>query len=487
MIIQKSQRIQIFIYLFLAITSFCIHYMFMLKGFGEPDACRLALWGKALHDNVSFEAGHIATYPLRTSPLYILGIKLLLQSEVPLLSIPYYLNILNVVASSVLICLAYGFWSKMTNSIAAFAGCVILFFTPTFWLSSIYGMPHLPALAFFFGAFIVYYSAVGNSDLRFYLKILICFILFFLAISCKADIILTFGAFLLLSIVSVKSELCLRLKIRNTLSICAAIFLAIISKSSLTKYIYPAIHDSKEFASTWTETFPFTIKAITSLSNFNVTYLAIGYIFFFVFFCFIAFDIMKEKKRSLQFICLSWILPAVIFWGLIMGNSSRHLTAAYFMLPMFSVSLIHKYIPEKKVFFGLIILMIFFNYQSSENSYLDSTVQASSKIFKSPDYIQKRIDKNIEIALEFQAIEDEYKILNACGQNVPYYQYYSICRSDSYERVNYFMYKFHYKNKKHQTVMFSYHEEKLSNIDAKWNVYKVVKGKLVRVRRGRAK
>jgi hypothetical protein len=121
--------------------SLLLHGLSVVTGFGEPDTARMASLAVEWHQTGQI---HSYEYPLRTSPLYIHAIKLLLDAGVPLSSMPSILNWISLIGGSLVLIPLYLQWRLLAGPAAAAVGCLLFSATPAFWLANISGMAHLP-------------------------------------------------------------------------------------------------------------------------------------------------------------------------------------------------------------------------------------------------------------------------------------------------------------------------------------------------------
>ena len=129
----------------LLLLSFVAHAPFVLRGFGEQDAARLA------NVAIFFAKGHIpvATF-IWSSPAYIFLLeKCLTVFKMPAYSLPAVMNWANVIFGTLIVIPLFLFSNKiLSKNLSIF--CILIFIlTPTFWLSCLYGMPHVISFFFF--------------------------------------------------------------------------------------------------------------------------------------------------------------------------------------------------------------------------------------------------------------------------------------------------------------------------------------------------
>ncbi len=135
----------------LLIISSITHFPFVLKGFGELDATKIAVSVIDLINHGS-NAAFANFYFTDVIPLYIVFLKSfmkVLKYDYALL--PIVMNFTNAVVGSLIIIPAFLLIRNLfTNSAIAFYSVLALIFAPSFYQSTIIGFPHLIALFFLF-------------------------------------------------------------------------------------------------------------------------------------------------------------------------------------------------------------------------------------------------------------------------------------------------------------------------------------------------
>ena len=296
--------------------SVIVHGAMIVRGFGEPDAARLVVAAAEWH----FTGEPLyQSYIFRTSPLFIHDIKLGLALGVPLAAMPALLNWFAVLAGALTLWPMFLLWKRLSDATVAGAACVLFALTPAYWVANAYGMAHLPAFTCFVTALYVFVSGLtANSLVRLGVGALLAIV----GVCLKADIILCYGAFL-------GAAYCLgRL---NRTSVAYAVVVPIAAFAAVTLYaraIAPDLGQLTSVAGAWSEKFPFAAAALTDAENRVILINSMGRLLFLLAPIAIAMGLAGKAFRRQTLFALAWALPPLLFWGLKLGNSARHMMAA---------------------------------------------------------------------------------------------------------------------------------------------------------------
>jgi hypothetical protein len=303
--------------------SIVFHGSFVIRGFGEPDAARLAVAAGEWH---ATGTSLYQSYIYRTSPLYIHALKKLLDLGLPYTALPAFLNWASVVIGSLTLIPLYLLWRTLADRGVAALACVLLSFTPAFWVANIYGMAHLPSFSLFVTGLLFFTRGLDRSGGAFAFHMVISAVLGILAVCLKADMILSCGAFLGVCLLRRKANV-------RTVALALAIpALAIFEVTLYARWIAADLGGLGAFAGAWSERFPFTIDALRDGYNRTILANSMGYVVYVLCVLAIAYCVMmREHTRELVLVAL-WALPTVMFWGLKLGNSARHMMAAVAVL-----------------------------------------------------------------------------------------------------------------------------------------------------------
>jgi len=307
-------------------VSLAVHSAFMLDGFGEADAARLALDAMLWHRTGRLETS-LAEYRPRTSPLYIHLLKKAIDWGVAPRDLSKVMNWSNVVLGSLCLVPMYLLLRRLAAPQAALATCVLYSFAPAFWLANLYGMPHLPSFAFFLAALLAYAISLEAAGARLILPVLLAAGCLVVACELKADVILCGGAFPGLLLFK------RRLTWRNALVGAGILALSVVVVSLHARSIAPSLDSSGGSATRWSERYPFLLGALTEIYNVRALVGSAGPIVLGAIAVAIPYAIIAGgAHRRLALLALLWALPPTLFWGLILGNAARHLMAP--LLPL---------------------------------------------------------------------------------------------------------------------------------------------------------
>ena len=269
----------------------------------EADQSRIYFeaWGRATNADIP------SRYLERTSWLYISLLTLLLRSGVSIETLPMVSSLLGAIA---FVGLFFGL-RRMTEGEHPMQLAVLYVLVPGLGLISMNGYPTILA-----AAVAVAFAALPVAGRR---NLVVGAAYLSVALLLKADILLTFPGlfFWKLAQASGSQRERVRLGARWLVTMSAAFVpLAIVQ---LTR------GQSGEFASSWSESFPFTLDAISQPGNWaNVAAPGLGTLVL------VAIGAVNARKRKAGewekwAAAAVWIAGPVVFWGLIVGNSTRHI------------------------------------------------------------------------------------------------------------------------------------------------------------------
>lgn len=334
------------------LLSIAVHGAFVIHGFGEPDIARLVvaaaewhLTGQTLYQS----------YIFRTSALYIHLIKKLLDMGLPLASVPTFLNWMSVVLGSLTMIPLYLLWKRLCNRGVAALACVFFLFTPAYWLANVYGMAHVPAFALFVLALPLYALAVERQD-RLRLPLFAgAAALGIVAVALKADMILCYGAFLGMAYYRRKIEF------QPVFWAIAIPFLAFTEATVYARYVAPNLAGLTEFTGAWSGRFPFTTDAFTDPYNRSVLVNSMGRMLVALVVGVVAYCVVRRRHLRELVMTVLWALPPILFWGLKLGNSSRHMMAAICVLMFFVAVVLSGWI-RGALRVSVVVLVLTLNY-----------------------------------------------------------------------------------------------------------------------------
>lgn len=371
------------------ILSMIIHGFFVVDGFGEPDSVRLAIAAKMWHDH----GQTFNSYVYQVSPLYLHLLSFITQIGIPLDWMSTVMNWSSLIIGSLSLIPMFLLYKRLINFEVALVGCFLYSFTPTFWMAHIYGMPLIHAFFCFLISMLLFVSALPKSGGVFYIYMVCSAFFASLALNFKADIVLCYGIF---------CGLCFYQKYYSLRDIVLSILLPIIALFSvliLSKSLFPSIDAPLSDTKHWSQTFPLTLQAITSIENLLVLPKSVGKWMFLAILIALPICLFKKKYRPNLLLVVFGSAPTFLFWGLRVGNSARHMMVAYlFLIFMFSFILFeltkkYKYWPLFPIF---LVLINYFSCPASGDIYMPG-----SRLFSTTSLIEKKTSPINEFGVEF--------------------------------------------------------------------------------------
>src|SRR4030066_1644085 len=181
----------------LLIISIISHFPFVLKGFGEIDATKIAVSVIDILNHGS-SAAFANFYFTDVIPLYILYLKWAMK----LLNynysyLPLVMNYTNAVFGTLTVIPAFFLIRQLfRNSTIAFCSVLALIFVPSFYQSTIMGFPHLIAFFFLLVSLSCYLSGLDNNQkIMVYPLMFLSCVFLTIAFLFKSDYVLAGGAF----------------------------------------------------------------------------------------------------------------------------------------------------------------------------------------------------------------------------------------------------------------------------------------------------
>jgi hypothetical protein len=391
----------------------------MIPGFGESDAARLAVLAAEWH-----ETGHMAShfYEPRTSPLYIHTIKLLMDVGVPMRGVPPLINWVNVILSGLVLIPLFFLWRRLSDVSTAVIACILITVAPAFWAAAIYGMPHLPAYVFFVSSLLFYIQALGSGTRALPLYVA-AVVLGILAVMLKADIILCFGAY-------IGAAFCLGRLTRVSLTVALAIpLIAFVTTVTYTRLITPSATGIAQTVDVWSQTFPFTLKSITDATNRSVLIQTAGRALTAAIIVSLGFLATRRGQRHRLVFVLVWALPPILFWGLKMGNSARHMMSAYSaLLFLVAVALVTLF-RRRSVRWSALALLVVVNLLMGPS--VGSSIAPASRPFRVKSSVEQFQGYRHAVG-QLYALFDADRKLYVGGSTNPYVIWESLLRADSF-------------------------------------------------------
>lgn len=386
----------------LLVISIVSHFPFVLSGFGEIDATKIAV---SVIDILNHGSGAAFAnfYFTDVIPLYILYLKWFMK----LLNynysyLPIVMNYTNAVFGTLTIIPAYFLIKQLfRNSTIAFCSVLALIFAPSFYQSTIMGFPHLIAFFFLLVSLCFYLSGLDHNQKStvYFLMFLSCI---FLTITFlfKSDYVLAAGVyigFLFMRKVRDKGKTTSALLI---VFISGVLFLLlrnmILGPSSGTTM-------SKEGMSRW---YNFSLIIPSTIGYFIAQSKPIAYGAGIATFCIggisFIFYLFKRRFEIIIFI-VSWAAIPTLVWLIMIGNNARHNMIS--TLPLLAIIIIFFYEKAPKYVIALTAMLILGNFIVTSPSF--SILTPSGNLFKSSNLLNDRMIMFQSHAKEIADIDED--------------------------------------------------------------------------------
>lgn len=391
----------------LLVISILSHFPFVLKGFGEIDATKIAVSVIDILNHGS-NAAFANFYFTDVIPLYILYLKWAMK----LLNynysyLPVVMNYTNAVFGTLTVIPAFFLIRRLfRNSTIAFCSVLALIFAPSFYQSTIMGFPHLIAFFFLLVSLFFYLSGLDSyqKNLVYPLMFLSCVFLT-IAFFFKSDYVLAGGAYI--------GFLFMR-KVKDKGKITGAFLIIFISGVMFLLFrnliIGPTSGTtmSKEGMSKW---YDYSLIIPSTLGYFKSQMKPVVYGAGVVTFCLgivsFVFYLLKKRFDIVGFF-LSWAAIPTLFWLVLIGNNARHNMLT--ILPLLTVIIILFYEKAPRYVTALTALLIAGNFFATSPSF--SILTPSGNVFKSNIMLKDRMNKFQSRAKEIaNIVEDEIVVL----------------------------------------------------------------------------
>jgi len=434
----------------LLIISIVFHFPFVLNGFGEIDATKIAV---SVIDmmNHGTDAAFSNYYFSGVIPLYILYLKtsmMLLNYDYSYL--PLVMNYTNAVVGTLTIFPAYFLIRNLfRNSTIAFCSVLALIFAPSFYQSTIMGFPHLIAFFFLLVSLCFYLSGLDHSrkSTMYYLMLLSCIFLT-VAFLFKSDIVLISGIYIGILIMRKEKN---KGKIASPFLIIFISGILFLLLRNLMLGPGGGTTMSKEGMSEWYE-YSLIIPG-------NLTYLirqvkpvayGAGMVSFFLGIVSIIYFLAKRRLDLLVFL-LSWSAVPILFWIVMIGNNARHNMPT--TLPLLVIIVLFLYERVPKFVAALTVAVILGNFFAVSPSY--SILTPSGNLLKSNTMLKERMIKFQTSAKQIVDV-DEDKIAVLGYFHNPHVAFELIKSEDSYEAVKVGRedYRIHADSKEYMFIYF---------------------------------
>jgi hypothetical protein len=394
-----------FLLFFLLIISAASHLPFVLKGFGEMDATKIAVSVIDIINNGS-EAEFANIYFSDVIPLYILYLKLSMKLFNNNYSyLPLVMNYTNAVLGTLTIIPAFLLINTLfRNSTIAFCSVLALIFAPSFYQATIMGFPHLVSLFFLLVSLNFFLFAIDHENKNtMYPFMLFSSVSLTFAFLFKADFVLATGSYFgFLLMRKVKDKF----KIINTFLV---IFIAGILFLLFRHLILGPTEGttmSADGMSKWFDFFFTGLGIITSPALFKYQITPImygaGMVTFFSVIASLIYLIYKRDYNILIFI-FSWAAAPTFLWFIIGGNNARHNMLS--VLPLLVIIVICLYRLSPRFVILLTTMLILGNFFVTSPS--SSITRPSGNLFKSHNILENRMVEFHSRAKEIASIDED--------------------------------------------------------------------------------
>ncbi len=386
----------------LLIISIVSHFPFVLTGFGEIDATKIAVSVIDIIKHGS-DAAFANYYFSDVIPLYIFFLKWsmkLLNYNYSYL--PVVMNYTNAVFGTLTIIPAFLLIKKLFgNSTIAFCTVLALIFAPSFYQSTIMGFPHLLAFFFLLVSLNLYLSGLDRSQksTAYFMMLLSCISLT-VAFLFKSDYVLAAGVYI--GFLFMK-------KVRDKGKITGAFTIILISGVFFLLFRNLILGPtsgatmSKEGLSKW---YNFSLILPSTIGYYIAQAKPIAYGAGIVTFglgglSFI-FYLFKRRPDILIFI-MSWAAIPTLFWLIMIGNNARHNMIS--TLPLLVIIIVFFYEKAPRYVILLTAILILGNFLVTPPSF--SITKPSGNLFKSNNLLKDRMIEFHSLAKEITNINED--------------------------------------------------------------------------------
>jgi hypothetical protein len=413
----------------LLLISIVSHFPFVLNGFGEIDATKIAVSVIDMLNNGP-DAAFANFYFSDVIPLYVLYLKWFMKLlNYNYAYLPVVMNYTNAIFGTLTIIPAFFLIRRLFgNPSIAFCTVLALIFTPSFYQSTIMGFPHLLAFFFLLISLNLYLLGLDHSQKStvYFLMFLSCIFLT-IAFLFKSDYVLAAGVYI--------GFLFIR-KVRDKGKITSAFIIILLSGVLFLLFrnliLGPTSGTtmSKEGMSKW---YNFSLILPSTIGYFIAQAKPIAYGAGIATFCIggisFIFYLFKRRFDIITFI-VSWAAVPTLVWLIMIGNNARHNMIT--TLPLLAIIVIFFYEKAPKYVIALTVMLILGNFLVTSPSF--SILTPSGNLFKSSTLLNNRIIMFQSRAKEV-ANTDEDKIVVLGTFHNPHVVFELIRSGHSYKAV----------------------------------------------------
>jgi hypothetical protein len=407
----------------LLLISIVSHFPFVLNGFGEIDATKIAV---SVIDMLHHGSGAAFAnfYFTDVVPLYILYLKWtmkLLKYQYSYL--PVVMNYTNAVFGTLTVIPAYFLINRLfRNATIAFCSVFALMFAPSFYQSSIMGFPHMIAFFFLLVSLCFYLSGLDlNRNGQAYFRMFLACIFLTVAFLFKSDYVLASGTYF--------GFLFIR-KIKDKIKITSAFLITFVSGVLFLLFrnliLGPSSGTtmSKAGMANW---YDFSIAIPKSLDYLILQTEPIYYGAGIVTFCLLIISVLYyfiKRRLDILIFMISWTAIPTLFWLVLIGNNARHNMITTLPFLVIIVSFLYEKVP--KLVMVLTAAFIVGNFLVTPPSF--SILRPSGNVFKSTILLKERMNTFQSTAREIADIDEDNIVVLGYFHNPAVI--YEVMRSD---------------------------------------------------------
>jgi len=385
----------------LIIISIVSHFPFVLNGFGEIDATKIAVSVIDMLNNGP-DAAFANFYFSDVIPLYIAYLKWsmkLLDNNYS--SLPLVMNYTSAVFGTLTVIPAYLLIRKLFGTAGiAFYTVLAFMFAPSFYQATIMGFPHLIAFFFVLVSFCFFLYGLDREQPAYLHMFLSCLFLT-LAFLIKSDILLVSGA--LAGFLLIRNKADKRNMTGTFLIILISGILFLLLRDLILGTTSGGTTMSQKGLSDWYD-YSLTIPN-------NLTYL-IRQTKPIVFgagaatFCMGAVSLIYfafKRRLDVLYLVVFWAAVPILFWLVMIGNNARHNMTTTLPILAMIILFFHEKAPK---FIGVLTAaLILGNFVLTSPSF--SILTPSGNIFKSNALIEERMEIFHDRAKDIAALDED--------------------------------------------------------------------------------
>ncbi|MFV1966829.1 MAG: ArnT family glycosyltransferase [Pirellulaceae bacterium] len=386
----------------LAGAALAVNLCFQTEGCGETDQAQLILVAAAGRDTGEWTLGD--HYSMRTSPLVLTFLRNRLNAGCSVHALARRMNTANGIAGAATIGLLFLLWCRVADKRTAIATTLLFFFVPGFWISCQYGMPHVISFCLFVAS-LYCFSLTKDVYLRWHIAMYsLATVWMALACMCKADIILCGGAFG--GMLVLQGETRCRRWLMALMIPAIGILLTLVYSRAVTPNAAPV----DAFASHWHARYPFALWTLVEWKQISVNIYVFGKVIFLAVAGSVVVAAREKNRRRALWMALLWSAPQIVFWGLIYGNSARHIMAATapFVFLVANVLYSRTWLSSRQANLAVVLIIVLNFFSAGPHPGLR---RPSTRLFGSARALQRQIDSRRLRGREFVALARPRKLL----------------------------------------------------------------------------